>query len=256
MLDLYLRLRHHQTYLQQQQQELDAYHPTQQHNQYPLFNHNSRQDRSSQQDVPINLTTTSCRQNVDRTYTELQNVRPGIAGDASEVLRRHIDDDDLETSPVPGNSGTSQLNDHRVVECKEELILPQTPSYQDSVMLQSVRPAPASVSVVSTQRSSYVPASGMIGRGIYFISAQYQNSTIGPIYVETEHELKAVNALIQEKVGEFKAKAEKGLKQLFIPSGEGELLNPIKVSFEEFDTYKVLSQIRGNKDGPAKICQP
>lgn len=177
MIDLYLRLRAHQNHLQQQQQqEQGPYQQSQnhQHTDYRFHQQQGapqqapRQDRPSQQpDAPINLST-SRRQNVDRIYTELQTVRPGVAVDASEVLRRHNDgddrvDDDIETSsPVPGTSGNSR-SDHRTAPTvvKEELILPKTPSFQDSVVLQSVRPPPASVSVVSR----YVPASGKIGRG-------------------------------------------------------------------------------------------
>ena len=40
----------------------------------------------------------------------------------------------------------------------------------------------------------------------------FQNSLIGPIYVETETELKFVSAMIQQKVGELKAKSETGSK--------------------------------------------
>jgi len=210
MIDLYLRLRAHQNHLQQQQEQ--SHHKENQfHHQQPAQEERNRQQH--QPDIPINLST-SGKKTVDRTYTELQTVRPGVAVDASEVLRRHNDNEpdiEIETSPIPGTSTAFQP----IV--KDELILPNTPSFQDSVTLQSVRPGPASVSVVS----SYVPASGKIGRGKLFISAQYQNSTIGPIYVETEHELKAVNALIQEKVREYKAKVERGSKLLYTPNIEG-----------------------------------
>jgi hypothetical protein len=44
---------------------------------------------------------------------------------------------------------------------------------------------------------------------------------IGPIFVETELELKALSILIQHKVGELKAKLETGSKLTHSVSSEG-----------------------------------
>jgi hypothetical protein len=250
MIDHYLRLLAHQSQLQQQQehqllhqQQLVQAHQQQASNthQQPLQfpqehqfqqptqstiqrqNHQRRAEQPSpaaeshDDSVPINLST-SGRQNVDRTYTELQTVRPGVAVDATEVLRRHNDDGVTPGTPIPGTSAASPAGGgEKRLNVKTEVILPNTPSFQDSVTLQSVRPAPQSVSAVP----NHLPASGTIGRGKLFISAQYENSTIGPIYVETEHELKAVSAIIQQKVGELQSKMETGSKLYFSSSTEG-----------------------------------
>lgn len=229
MLDLYLRLRAHKNHLQFQQQhqeqQLQLAHQQQLHqHRQPLGYHYQQQHHAEQRIVsqqqqhepgPMNLST-SVHQNVDRTYAELQTVRPGVAVDATEVLRRHNNDDDEtdEMSPVPETSQTAPATKQTI---KEEVILPTTPSFQDSVVLQSVRPMPASVAAVP----AHVPASGIVGRGKFFISAEYDKSVIGPIYVETELELKSVSAIIQEKVGELKAKMETGSKLSFVPSTEG-----------------------------------
>ena len=229
MIELYLRIRAHQQQMQQQQELLYRQQLSQAHHQQPYGHQYQQQQLQHQQQQqqlvahhelrhdtvsPINLSTSS-RHSVDRTYAELQTVRPGVAGDASEVLRRHNDVSDAhqQSSPGPGTSVSLE----KPAKVKYEVILPNTPSYQDSVVLKSVRPGPSSVSAVP----SHVPASGRIGRGNLFITAQYQKSMIGPIYVETEHELKAVSAIIQQKVAESKSKLETGSKLSFAYSSEG-----------------------------------
>ena len=231
MIELYLRIRAHQQQMQQQQETLyrqqvqlahlqqpygHMYH--QQQLQHPALQQQQvvRQEPLHDAVAPINLST-SGRRSVDRTYAELQTVRPGVAGDATEVLRRHNDASDAHQPPSPVPASSSALE--KGPKVKLEVILPNTPSYQDSVMLKSVRPGPSSVSAVP----SHVPASGRIGRGNLYMTAQYQNSMIGPIYVETEHELKAVCALLQQKVGEQKSKLETGSKLSFVSSSEGKL---------------------------------
>ena len=93
-------------------------------------------------------------------------------------------------------------------------------------MIQSIRPGPSSVSEVS----SFLPPSGKIGRGNLNISVQYENSFIGPIYVETKSELKLVKAVIQQKIGELKAKSEKGSKIYYGSSTDGKIfVHPLSI---------------------------
>jgi hypothetical protein len=105
---------------------------------------------------------------------------------------------------------------------KQEIILPSSPSFPDSVIIHSIRPGPSSVAEVS----SFVPSSGKIGRGNLNISVQYENSFIGPIHVETKAELKLVKAVIQQKIGELKAKAETGSKLNYTSSTDGKMIVP------------------------------
>jgi hypothetical protein len=49
-------------------------------------------------------------------------------------------------------------------------LLPTSPTFPDSVILESVRPVPASVAAIPC----HAPAAGKIGRGKLYLSAQYQ----------------------------------------------------------------------------------
>ena len=69
-----------------------------------------------------------------------------------------------------------------------------------------------------------MPPSGKIGRGNLNISVQYEKSFIGPIYVETKSELKLVKAVIQQKIGELKAKSETGSKIHYGLSTDGKMI--------------------------------
>lgn len=112
--------------------------------------------------------------NVDRTYAELQTVRPGVGVDASDVLRHHNNNDD-DANDANDASVTSPTNGEvlpttRASHVKSEIVLPNTPSFPDSVIMDSVRPGLNSVSAVP----AHIPASGIIGRGALHVSAQYQ----------------------------------------------------------------------------------
>jgi len=108
---------------------------------------------------------------------------------------------------------------------KQEVILPSTPSFPDSVVIHSVRPGPSSVSEVA----SFLPPSGKIGRGNLNICVQYEKSFIGPIYVETKSELKLVKAVIEQKIGELKAKSKTGSKIYFALSTDGKMILLIRL---------------------------
>ena len=157
---------------QQQQQKLHIQQQQQQQQQQHFVD-------QSQDCVPINLSTAD-RPNVDRTYAELQTVRPGVGVDATEVLRHH-NQHQPETTPPSSeeNSSSKQIASKinspkqvlpKTILVKEEVILPNSPSFQNSVIFHSVRPGPKSV----TNIPGHVPVSGKIGRGTFFISAQYQ----------------------------------------------------------------------------------
>jgi hypothetical protein len=109
--------------------------------------------------------------NVDRTYAELQTVRPGVGVDASDVLRHHNNnDDDANDASVTSPTNGEVLPTTRASHVKSEIVLPNTPSFPDSVIMDSVRPGLNSVSAVP----AHIPASGIIGRGALHVSAQYQ----------------------------------------------------------------------------------
>ena len=180
MLQLYAKLtaqqqlqRHQeqQRLLQQQQQQV---HIQQQQQQHIQQQQQQFVDPGLFDCVPINLSTAD-RPNVDRTYAELQTVRPGVGVDASEVLRHHNQHQPETTPPSSDENSspkqiTSKINSPKTILVKEEVILPNSPSFQNSVILQSVRPGPKSV----TDIPGHVPVSGKIGRGTFYISAQYQ----------------------------------------------------------------------------------
>jgi hypothetical protein len=109
--------------------------------------------------------------NVDRTYAELQTVRPGVGVDASDVLRHHNNnDDDANDASVTSPTNGEVLPTTRASHVKSEIVLPNTPSFPDSIIMDSVRPGLNSVSAVP----AHIPASGIIGRGALHVSAQYQ----------------------------------------------------------------------------------
>ena len=147
----------------------------------------------------------------DRTYTELQTVRSG-GKDANQVLRQHQEASTNSSpeisieknpatpkvNPIPAsNSNTSE----RIV-IKQEAMTPMQPpnpgAEPGSVCMLSVRPAPASVSAVS----SHMGHQNRIGKGNKIISFTYLNCNFGPIYVERDEQVKAVTALAQAKIEE------------------------------------------------------
>ena len=65
-----------------------------------------------------------------------------------------------------------------------------------SINMLSVRPAPASVSVVS----SHMGNQEKIGEGDKVVNFTYGNCNFGPIYVKSEEEVKAIVALTQAKI--------------------------------------------------------
>ena len=143
----------------------------------------------------------------DRTYTELQTVRSG-GKDANQVLRQHQEastnsspEISIEKSPASPKVNPTPNNSERIV-IKQEAMTPMQPpnpgAEPGSVCMLSVRPAPASVSAVS----SHMGHQNRIGKGKKIISFTYLNCNFGPIYVEKDEEVKAVTALAQAKIEE------------------------------------------------------
>ena len=68
----------------------------------------------------------------------------------------------------------------------------QAPPTNASIRPVSVYPAPPSVAEIS--------GSGQIGKGEKVVSFTFENCYVGPIFVETEREVRAIVDLVQEKV--------------------------------------------------------
>ena len=68
----------------------------------------------------------------------------------------------------------------------------QGPATNASVGMTSVYPAPPSVAEIS--------GSGQIGNGEKVVSFTFENCYVGPIFVDTDRDVRAVVDLVQEKV--------------------------------------------------------
>ena len=166
----------------------------------------------------------------DRTYAELQTVRSGgKAIDATQVLRQH-----QEASSEPTASTSSEAAVTKTVEAsakedevptvknnpitskggrpiiKQEAMTPLQAGNMvngpGSINMLSVRPAPASVSVVS----SHMGNQEKIGEGDKVVNFTYGNCNFGPIYVKSEEEVKAIVALTQAKIEEREYRDKNG----------------------------------------------
>jgi len=98
---------------------------------------------------------------------------------------------------------------HIKTEILETPATPRTPSscnsQPQSVLTMAVRPAPASVAEVAP----HLPASGAVGKGQKVIAIRYAGSHIGPIHVHSDEEVKALHALVTEKISEFEARGKR-----------------------------------------------
>jgi len=99
----------------------------------------------------VNLSTSTSRQNVDRTFAELQPSATGAGGDATEVCtitnrfnhqQGHAPTRTIRRRQKPNIE--KRTNGRQIV--KQEL--PCTPSFPNSFIHHSVRPGPSSVSEV------------------------------------------------------------------------------------------------------------
>ena len=77
----------------------------------------------------------------------------------------------------------------------------QGPATNASVGMTSVYPAPPSVAEIS--------GSGQIGNGEKVVSFTFENCYVGPIFVDTDRDVRAVVDLVQEKVLAKLSKLEK-----------------------------------------------
>ena len=155
----------------------------------------------------------------ERSYAELQTVRGGgQVTDANQVLLQHqrelnasheelVDvpdtsvlvsenQDHQEQSNLQGQQQQQHSQQQRLV-IKQEAMTP--PQFHDnavgSVRLLSVRPN-------QNPKSVQEYSQGKIGRGQKLVQFTYKNSNFGPLYVDTENEVKAIVALTQEKIKE------------------------------------------------------
>ena len=154
----------------------------------------------------------------ERSYAELQTVRGGgQVTDANQVLLQHQlnashEEDVPDTSVlVSENHCQSHLQDQQQQQQQQQqqhsqqqsLVIKQEamtpPQFHDnavgSVRLLSVRPN-------QNPKSVQEYSQGKIGRGQKCVQFTYKNSNFGPLYVDTENEIKAIVALTQEKIKE------------------------------------------------------
>ena len=162
----------------------------------------------------------------ERSYAELQTVRGGSqVTDANQVLRQHqrelnapqevVEVPDMATS---GNETPGDLcQQPQRMTIKQEAMTP--PQFHDnavgSVRLMSVRP---NANPKSVQEYSL----GKIGRGQKYVQWTYKNSNFGPVYVDTEAEVRALVALTQDKIQEREYRDKHGGRRSsgVIPSSE------------------------------------
>jgi hypothetical protein len=156
-----------------------------------------------------------------RTYAELQPVRS--SGDANQVLRQHQEQSEVIVAPRPAAAESDkdipandqQQNSDNKVEpaVKERAIIKQEPmtpmqvhnltNEPGSVNVLSVRPAPASVSIISNHMAKQMQGkNGMIGQGDKLVCFNYSNCSFGPIHVSSDAEVRAIVALTQCKIEE------------------------------------------------------
>ncbi len=199
---------------------------SQQHQGQPV---NRRQQVQQQQPAMANR---------DRVYAELQTVRRSEeVTDATQVLRRHQEGQQVqeaeEASSTPTGSGSSKTasapspdprtsgpetstksppagkeQSSRMI-IKQEVMTPLAPGALNndpgSVNVTSVYAPPASVSVITGHSKE-----GGVGTGDKVVTFKYSNGYFGPIRVETEEEVKAVVALVEDKIQEREYRDQHG----------------------------------------------
>ncbi len=149
-----------------------------------------------------------------RTYAELQTVRRGSqVTDATQVLHQHLQQESTPSNSLASSSSEAtenspesekQSEDQNRKVLKQEAMTPMpNSSGPGSVNVMSVRPAPPSVSVVPAHMASQMGGKlGKIGHGDLVVSFNYRSSHFGPIYAESEEEVRAIVALTESKVEE------------------------------------------------------
>ena len=176
---------------------------------------------------PPNTSSTDLRPANERSYAELQTVRGGSeVTDATQVLRQHQQESnepevvetvepaaDEEQRPIE----PPQTQGQRLVIKQEAMTPPQVieNGVGGSVSLLSVRPNQNPRSVEECGR-------GLIGKGNKIVQFTYKNCNFGPIFVETDEEVRAIAALTEAKIQEREYRDKHGGRRSngVIPSSE------------------------------------